>query len=426
MKPHVLVLGGNFAGLGSALKIREYCGDSVRISLIDQKDYLLFVPNIPLEIFEGRDPARTLRLDLPNTLADEDIEFIQAEVKAIDPDKKRVDFLPNERPGSATETLVYDYLVIAIGNRLAFDKIEGFADHGHTVTNFFYGNKLRKFLENDYKGGPIAIGSARFHQGDGARDITLYGGHPFPVAEAACEGPPVEVMLALGTWLKEHHKGSPKTITVFTPSKLIAEDAGEKVVGKLLEIAGAMGFHYVNNGQDITRLTKDGVELKSGQKIDAELKIIFPDWAPHDFLKGLPISDNKGFVITDTLMRNPRYPEIFAAGDAAAITVPKLGAIADQECDIVGRQMAKDMGKMNSEEADNHLAPVTYCIGDMGDKKAFYIRSNSWFGGTEQVLKTGRIPFLLKMEFKNLYFGTKGKMPKWGLEASELLAEKLF
>lgn len=47
MKPHILVLGGNFAGLGSALKIREYCWDSVRISVIDRKDYLLFVPNIP-------------------------------------------------------------------------------------------------------------------------------------------------------------------------------------------------------------------------------------------------------------------------------------------------------------------------------------------------------------------------------------------
>jgi sulfide:quinone oxidoreductase len=28
-KPHVVVLGGNFAGLASAQKIREYAGDSV-------------------------------------------------------------------------------------------------------------------------------------------------------------------------------------------------------------------------------------------------------------------------------------------------------------------------------------------------------------------------------------------------------------
>ncbi|MCI4410098.1 MAG: hypothetical protein JHC38_00340 [Thiotrichales bacterium] len=45
-KPHVLVLGGNFAGRASAQKIREYAGDSVDITVIDRKDYLLFVANI--------------------------------------------------------------------------------------------------------------------------------------------------------------------------------------------------------------------------------------------------------------------------------------------------------------------------------------------------------------------------------------------
>jgi sulfide:quinone oxidoreductase len=36
--PHVLVLGGNFAGLAAAQKIREYAGDSVTITVIDRKD----------------------------------------------------------------------------------------------------------------------------------------------------------------------------------------------------------------------------------------------------------------------------------------------------------------------------------------------------------------------------------------------------
>ena len=32
-KPHVVVFGGNFAGLASAQKIREYAGDSVDIKI---------------------------------------------------------------------------------------------------------------------------------------------------------------------------------------------------------------------------------------------------------------------------------------------------------------------------------------------------------------------------------------------------------
>ncbi len=426
MKPQIVVLGGNFAGLGAAQKIRQYCGDAVRITVLDRKEYLLFVPNVPAEVFENRDPAKTLAMDLRSTLREDDIEFIQGEVKGLDVDAKRVDFIPNERPGAAPESLHYDYVVVAVGNRLAFDKIEGFAEHGHTCTDFYYGNKLRRYLHEEYKGGPVAIGSARFHQGDGTKDIKLYGGHAFPSAEAACEGPPVETMLSMATWLKEHGLGGPEKITVFTPAKLIAEDAGEKVVGKLLEIASGMGFQYVNEGKDITRITKDGVELASGKTMEAELKIIFPDWVPHDFLKGLPISDSEGFVVTDVTMRNPKYPNVFAAGDAAAITVPKLGGIGHAEGEIVGKQIAKDLGKMQAAEADQPLEPVVYCIGDMGANQAFYIRSNSWFGGPDQILKMGHVPFLLKMQYKNLFFKTKGKMPEWGLDASKLLAEKIF
>ncbi|MEJ2061024.1 MAG: FAD-dependent oxidoreductase [Gammaproteobacteria bacterium] len=425
-KPHVVVLGGNFAGLGSAQKIRQYAGDSVDITVVDRKNYLLFIPNIPADVFENRDPQAHQRMDLPDVLAEDDIAFLQGEITSVDVDNKQVDYIPSERPGSETDRLRYDYLVVAIGNRLAYDRIEGFAEYGHTVSDIYHGNKLRKYLwEGGYQGGPIAIGSARFHQGDGAEGLEPYPGGSIPLALAACEGPPVEVMLSTATYLKNTGQGGPDKITVFTPAELIAEDAGEDVVNQLLGIASGMGFNYLNDTQDITCLTADGIEFANGQSLEAEVKIIFPDWVPHEFLKGLPISDSEGFIVTDLLMRNPKYPEVFAAGDAAAVTVPKLGAIGHDQCEIVGRQIARDMGRMTAADADRPLQHVVYCIGDMGNNQAFYIRSNSWYGGDTQILKMGHTPFLLKMQYKNLFFKTKGKMPEWGLDFSKLMAEKL-
>ncbi len=38
-KPHVLVLGGNFAGIGAAQKILEHAPDSVTMTVIDRKPY---------------------------------------------------------------------------------------------------------------------------------------------------------------------------------------------------------------------------------------------------------------------------------------------------------------------------------------------------------------------------------------------------
>lgn len=423
-QPHVLVLGGNFAGLSSAQRVREFVGPDVRITVIDRKDYLLFVPNIPADVFEDKDPALRQRMDLRDVLARDDIDFVQGEVKAIDVERKRVEFVPNERPGSESKAVGYDYLVVAVGNRLAFDRIEGFAEHGHTVSDLYHGNRLREYLHRDgYRGGPVAIGSARFHQGDGAKGLQPYPGGSIPDALAVCEGPPVEVMLSMATWLGEHDMGGPDKVTVFTPAELIAEDAGETVVKQLLDIASGMGFHYVNKTGDIRRLTRDGIEFANGGSVEAELKIIFPDWVAHDFLRDLPISDSMGFVRTDLLMRNPDYPTVFAAGDAAAVTMPKLGAIGHQQSEIVGRQIAKDLGKLEAEAADTPLQPIVYCIGDMGGGKGFYIRSNTWFGGDTAVLKMGRMPYFLKMRYRDLFFQTHGKTPDWGLDLAELMAE---
>jgi sulfide:quinone oxidoreductase len=63
-KAHILILGGNFAGLQIARHLREHIGDAANITVIDRKSFLLFVPNIPLEALEGEDPTSNLQLPL--------------------------------------------------------------------------------------------------------------------------------------------------------------------------------------------------------------------------------------------------------------------------------------------------------------------------------------------------------------------------
>ncbi len=422
-KPHVLVLGGNFAGLGCAQQIRAMAGDAVDITLVDRKPYLAYIPNIPEEVFANRNPMVTMRMDIVAPLDKDDVRFIQAEVMSINPETRRVECIPSERDGAECLVLNYDYLVIALGNRLAYDRVEGFAEYGHTVSDTWHGEAFRRYLHEDYKGGPIAVGSARFHQGDGAGDIHLYSGHEFPKSLAACEGPPVEVMLSLGTWLTTHGKGNPSNVTVFTPADMIAEDAGEAVVEKLLKIAGSLGFGYMHSTEDIKRLTLDGIEFTNGEFLEAEVKVIFPDWRAQDCVRDLPITDSEGFVVTDLLMRNPSYPEILAAGDAAAVTVPKLGAIGHTQAEIVGRQVAKDVGRMDAEQADQPLSPEVLCIGSMGMKQAFYIHSNTWFGGDVSELHFGMVEHALKNEYKRMFYRNGGKISPWGIDAAKKIAE---
>jgi sulfide:quinone oxidoreductase len=75
------------------------------------------------------------------------------------------------------------------------------------------------------------------------------------------------------------------------------------------------------------------------------------------------------------------------------------------------------------ENADKTLQPVVFCIGDMGGGKAFYIRSNSWYGGPDEVLELGRLPYQLKMRYRDMFFLNHGRIPDFGLKIAQFMAE---
>jgi sulfide:quinone oxidoreductase len=418
-KPQVLVLGANFGGLTVSRFIRDRCGEAVDITVIDRKPTLIFVPNIPIEVLANNNPAPKLHLNVPPILEKDDTVFIQAEIDEIDLQRREVSYRPNERPGAAGEKIGYDYLVIAMGARLAYDRIQGFGQFGHTVSDGYYGNKLRRYLhEGGYKGGPIAIGSARFHQGSRGKPDWL------PDSESACEGPPLELALGLATWLGDRGLGGPEKITLFTPADMIAIDAGEEIMQQFLEMASQMGYGYVHSTQDISRLTQDGIEFANGDSVEAEVKIVFPDWVAHDQLRDLPIADEQGFIVTDLKMRCPDDPNVFAVGDCAALTVPKLGAHGHQQAEIVADQIGADLGKVSGEATERTFWPEIICIGEMGHHRAFYIHSDAWYGGDVSVFKMGYLYYALKLAFKEMYFMTGGKPPQWGVPVTELVAER--
>lgn len=411
---HVLVLGCNFAGLTVARFIHQKAQDAVKITVIDRKNYINFIPNIPIEVFNDHNPADNLEFSFGKFLKHDRSEFIQAEIDEIDPVNRTVTYTPNERDGSPTEKIGYDYLVIALGAKLAYDRIEGFAEYGHTFSDTYYGNRVREYLYNDYKGGPIAIGSDRFIQGKSPKLPKI------PVAQAACEGPPVELGFSFADWLKRHKMGDAKKITLFTPAKTIAEDAGDKILGQLLPMVQKMGFGYVNNTVGIKRIYKEGIEFRNGTSLEAEIKVVFPNWEAHGFMKALPIVDDQGFVVTDLYMRNPDFPEVFAVGDAASLTVPKLGAIGHMQAEIVAKVIANETG---GNQLIEPLSPMVICFGDMGSHRGFYMHTNEWWGGDVSVLKMGYTPYLLKMGFKNMYYTLGGKVPSWGMPLSELIGD---
>jgi NADH dehydrogenase len=107
--PHVVIVGAGFAGLKAA---QTLAGKTVRVTLIDKRNFNLFQPmlyQVASGLVSQTDVASPLRIMLgkaPN------VQILLGEVKEIDPTAKEVVF--NER------RLRYDHLIVAAGAASTF------------------------------------------------------------------------------------------------------------------------------------------------------------------------------------------------------------------------------------------------------------------------------------------------------------------
>jgi NADH dehydrogenase len=118
-RPRVLVLGGGFAGIGAAQKLKK---SDAEVVIVDKHDYHTFQPLLYqvatglLEQTAVGHPIRDLFQEHANTRIHQD------RVTAIDLDSRRVEF-------EELEPREYDYLVLGLGAEVNFFGVEGAADH---------------------------------------------------------------------------------------------------------------------------------------------------------------------------------------------------------------------------------------------------------------------------------------------------------
>src|SRR5205085_6216282 len=104
-RPRILILGGGFAGVGAAQKLKHVDADVV---LVDRHDYHTFQPLLYqlatglLEIAAVAHPLRDLFHDQPN------MRVHQATVTGVDLDARHVQL-------DGMEPIAYDALVLALG-----------------------------------------------------------------------------------------------------------------------------------------------------------------------------------------------------------------------------------------------------------------------------------------------------------------------
>jgi len=135
-EPHVVILGGGFAGVGVIKKLKKA---RVKVTLIDKNDYHTFLPLLYQVATDELAPT-VVGFPLPEMLDElSDGEFQKANVTGIDLANKKV-------TTEGSEPTSYDYLVVGLGAVVNYFGTKGAAENAFHLYNMHDAVRLKEHV----------------------------------------------------------------------------------------------------------------------------------------------------------------------------------------------------------------------------------------------------------------------------------------
>ena len=142
MKPKILIVGGGYGGLRTAITLQEQLKVDADVTLISKHDYH-YQTTLLHKVAIGTLSARKSRVYFRKILDLQKVHFIKDKILSFEPESKRV--IGN---GGAYE---YDYLVIALGFKPDDFGIKGVEEYAHKLSSLNAALKLDKLIEYRFK-----------------------------------------------------------------------------------------------------------------------------------------------------------------------------------------------------------------------------------------------------------------------------------
>ena len=330
--PHIVIVGAGFGGLACAQALG---GKPVRVTIVDRRNYHLFVPllyQVATAALSPADIARPIRRILGRY---KNIEVVLGTVTGIDTAARRV------RLGNGSE-LAYDKLVVATGSDYSYFGHPEWAEFAPGPRSLEDARRIRARLLTAFE---RAEASPEPATQDALMTTVIVGGGPTGVEMAGAVAE-----LASHALASDFRNIDPRR------AKIILIEAGPRILSsfpeKLSDYAKAalerLGVTVITN-QAVESIDASGVVV-AGRRIEAGTVI----WGAG--IKASPVSGWLGAAL-DRAGRVPLNPDlsvqgvadIYALGDMASspdengVPMPALAQVAAQQGYHLGRALAANL-----------------------------------------------------------------------------------
>ncbi len=297
----VLVVGGGFGGVASALTFAKKHLPHAAITLVSDKPHFEYKPML-YRVVTGRSPLEVC-IPLKNIFAGKNIEFAVDVIDAVDLEKKIA-------RGTSGTDYPFDYLVLALGSETAYFNIPGLEKFSFGFKSISEAMRLKAHLH--------ALFSACKNPAENLEgkvcllQVVVVGAGPSGVELAG------ELAVFMKRLAKKYDvDASLVSVDLIEAAPRILpalpERVARKVVGRLRRIGVNIFTNRAMTEEQATQIKIRGMTMKTETVV----------WAsgvkPNKLYKkidGLKL-DETGRVVTDEYLRASGHPQVFAIGDGA-------------------------------------------------------------------------------------------------------------
>ena len=312
----VVIVGGGTGGIAVAARLRRAGAGDVCVVEPSRNHY--YQPLWTL-VGGGRAPAsETVRPEAD--VMPKGVTWVHAAAAGADPEAQTV------TTGSG-RVLHYDYLVMAPGIQLDFDKVSGLTEalgRRGVSSNYRFDLAPRTWeFIRDLRGGTALF--------------------TIPAGPIKCAGAPQKIAyLAADWWRSQGVLDHTRVILVLPTAAMFSQPDWAKVLER---VAAGYGIEVRKESQ-LVEVDGDSnraviADSKAGTKETIEYDILHatpPQSAP-DWVKPTPLADPAspfGYVQVDKhTLQSPNWPNVFALGDASSLPTSKTGAAIRKQAPIL-------------------------------------------------------------------------------------------
>jgi sulfide:quinone oxidoreductase len=345
---NIIILGGGFGGVVAAERLAKTLGPEHQITLVSRSRQFIFYPAMVRLAFGECEPD-DVSFDLREAMLDRRVRFIEGEVARINPYARSVTLAH----GEVTGEMPYDYLIFAVGRRLATEQVPGFFEHAHHLLT----------VEAALKFGEAV---RQFHAGH-----AVVGYCP----DARLDVPAYETAFAIARRLEEKGERDRVKITLVHPDQLNDDLGGREVARALRE---SLEKHRVELVEDFPIYRVTANEVKAGdrqQTMPYDLLMLVPPFGGAGAVAQSNITDSRGFIRVDRKMRVEDVERMYAVGDSVNFNGPKMGHMAVLQAEVAAANVLAEIEGQEPQAEYNH--ELKYVI-DEGGADSIYLHKGLW------------------------------------------------